>query len=125
MASDSATRSLSSLTALTLVTDTLEHGARHRLTGLADRRPWILAQTAQPLGDIADVEVIEADIGVELLPCDRRRHRRLGAGADRVRRDRSRAFGIAQVIDENLPLALRLGQRRDEPVGECADQQIR
>src|SRR5438046_1777916 len=108
-----------------LASDALDHRPGHALFRHVERTPWILAHAAQALGDVAHVEVVEAQIpGRELLPGDRRRHGCVGARAECVWSDRRRADGIAQVIDEYPALAPVLRRRRDESIGESAHQEI-
>src|SRR6266700_3634107 len=71
--------------ATALGSDALDHRPGHALFRRVERSPWILAHAAQALGDVAHVEVVEAQIlGGELLPGDRRRHGCVGARPERV-----------------------------------------
>src|SRR5688500_4818823 len=85
--------------ALLLVADLFHHFFRDRLPDLEKSLPGIGFQPLEPLRDVADVEMIEAEILLsELLPRKRRCHRRAGAGARRISGYRRRAFAVAQVI---------------------------
>src|SRR3546814_12204699 len=53
----------------------------------------------------------------ERVPSDRRGDGRVLTGADRIGHDRGAAALIAQIVDEDTALALRLAHRRDEAAG--------
>ncbi len=101
----------------------------HRLVERPRRRGHLRPRVALELGDALhdsrDVEVIKADVPAELAPLDGRRHRRVRAGADRIRSDGCRALGVAQVVDENLAAARDLEKLRREAIGKRALEELR
>src|SRR5215831_1042134 len=87
--------------------------------------PRVRFYLREPLRHVADVEMIEADVAREFVPGDRRGYRSVGARACRIRRDRGRAFGVAQIIDEDLAAARHLEQLRSEAIGEGSLEKLR
>src|SRR5437868_3577339 len=79
-----------------------EHLLRDALLDPPVVRPRIVAP------QVPDAELF-AQVGrAQLLPRERHRHVSAGTRARRVRRDRARRFGVAQVIDEDLAAAALL-----------------
>src|SRR5262249_3394507 len=89
------------------------HGVPHRLGNALARLPELLprvaGQAVEALDDRGGGELVRADLGRQLVPRERDGGGGVGAGADGERRDRRGAAAVAQVVEEDLPLAL--GQR--------------
>ena len=91
-------------------------------------------RAVQQFVGIADAEMVAAFILVEFVPGDGGRHRRTFAGARRIRHHRRRAALIAQPVEEDAALALRLadvggehlrlglGDGAAEALGEALDR---
>src|SRR5262245_51185245 len=83
------------------------------LAQVEEALPWIACQEAQPLAQIVDAEMIGTHAFRQLLPGQRRRHRRLLACACRIGGDRGRATAVAEIVDENAPAPCTLRHRGD------------
>jgi len=92
------------------------------LAQLKEALPRIARQKAQPLAQIVDTEVIGAHALRELLPGERRRDRRLLAGACRIGRDRGRAAPVAEIVDQDAPAPQVEGERVE--VADVGDQAV-
>ena len=73
------------------------------------RRPL----SRQAFQDILDRELARRFQGAEFFPFQRQCYGRTGTGPDRVICDRGRCVVVAEIVDEDLALALGLGHRRD------------
>src|SRR5262249_47719837 len=87
--------------------------ARQRLLQALDARPRIVLEPLQALADVVEAELIAGAHLRQLPPGQGSCDRRARAVAQRVRAHRGRAAAVTQVVDENLPRALRLGGDRD------------
>src|SRR5256885_4388232 len=104
------------------------------LLRLAPARKRLCTGAVEQFVDIADAERVPAVVAAELVPRDRRGHRRAFAAAGRIRQHRRRAALVPQPVEEDAALALFLadvgGEHlrlsfRDgatEPFGEALDR---
>src|SRR5438445_6731176 len=69
------------------------------------RTPRVLLQSGETLAQVAHREVIRAQPRAQLVPGERHRHRGARLGARRERGDGGIGAVVAQVVDQDLPLA--------------------
>ncbi len=79
--------------------------------------PWIDVQSGKPRRGVVDREIIGPDRWAELVPVQRHGDGGAGPRARRVWRNRGRAASIAQIVDQDLALALGLGDGGDVALG--------
>src|SRR6478752_5863442 len=83
----------------------LQHRVRQFLPYARQTLPRVALALLQQRSHVCNVEVIEPHVAGEVLPVDRHRDRRARFRAHRVRRNRGCPFRVAQVVDEDAPLA--------------------
>src|SRR5690606_7333175 len=81
---------------------------RQVLLGVAPARQALAGGAVDQTLGVADRERMGVLEGLELAPGDRTRHRGAGAGAGGIGQDGRAAALVAQVVEEDAPLALGL-----------------
>src|SRR5215831_10566003 len=107
-----------------LEADLGHHGARKRARVSVDIAPRIELELGEALRDVAHVEVRIANVGLEFVPADRCRNRRVLLRARRICPDGGCALAVAQVVDEDLTAAGNFEKLGGETVGKRLLQKL-
>ena len=92
-------------------------GVGQRLVRLSPAGKQLRRRTLEQAIGVANGERVGTVEIVEFGPVDRRRHRGACAGARRIRQHRGRAALVAQPVEKDAALALRLADVGGEPFG--------
>src|SRR5215469_14570936 len=76
---------------------------RQLLFDLEEAAPRIGLEVRESRRQVVDAEVGASHVGPQLVPAQRRRHRRAWARAGGIGSDRGGAAAVAQIVDENVP----------------------
>ena len=104
--------------------DAREHRLGHHLARRKEIGPGIFFHSVEPSQHRFHVEAIESHIGLELRPRNGRGHRGICTRSKRIRGNCGRAFGIAQVVDEDFSFTRGFGHHGRETIGKCRCQQL-